>query len=124
MRPVSALARARLPLFDLAPCCVPFGQGVIVLGLVSEAEDSDGIRTETVEAPDCRPSQHRLSNEAGQIVDAGHGEPVGRDGKGTFTHGGTLVAGAPATLTAGGDRPLAHSITFVAQRADVPYSQS
>ena len=35
--------RARLPFFDLAPGCVPFGQGVIVLGLVSEAKDRDGI---------------------------------------------------------------------------------
>jgi hypothetical protein len=32
-----------LPLFDLAPGCVPFGQGVIALGLVSEAENRDGI---------------------------------------------------------------------------------
>ena len=32
-----------LPLFDLAPGCVPTGQGVIVVGLVSKAEDRDAI---------------------------------------------------------------------------------
>ena len=66
-----------LPLFDRAPGCVPSGQGVIVPGLVSETEDRDGLPHRDGRAPDCRPSQHRRSNEAGQIVDARHAEPGG-----------------------------------------------
>ena len=35
--------QALLPLPDLAPGCVPLGQGIVVLDLVSEAENRDGI---------------------------------------------------------------------------------
>jgi hypothetical protein len=90
-----------------------------MLGLVSEAEDRDGIphrdgrgaRLQALPAPSeqrGRPDRRRWARRA----------PWGRDGKGTFIHGGTLERARerpPRRLP--GDRPLAHSITFVAQLA-------
>ncbi len=65
------------------------------------AINDPATRVRRTEAPDCRLSQHRRNNEAGQIVDAGHGEAPWDGWKGTFIHGGPPVPEAPAALPAG-----------------------
>jgi hypothetical protein len=89
--------QAALPLCDLAPGCVPLGQGILVLDLVSEAEHRDGIAyghrslvcfEALVAAPE---------HESGKVIDAGHEElPRGAGGMTTFIKDGTRPTGEGA----------------------------
>jgi hypothetical protein len=61
-----------LPLFDLAPGCVPFGQGVIVLGLVSAAEDRDDIPPRLASGLDAFAEQFRAQAKSAGLPGSEH----------------------------------------------------
>ena len=99
--------RAILPLFDLAPGCVPFGQGVIVLGLVS--------RRRTRRNPEQRRSRRgrgppaRRRNEACRYRRRWARRAAGRYGKERSSTAMILCGAGAGTSAAVGDRGLIRS---------------
>ena len=89
-----------LPLLHLAQGCAP-PSGILVLDLVSEAENRNGIAYGHLDLA-CFEALAKHTRRAAQARSARRhlSCPWGQGRKGTFIHGGTLVPGASAGVPA------------------------